>query len=420
MFSIRIKSKIKVGKVQLQQFIRHLTVDNHSHAAKPTKVKQPKLENDNKYFSNLKRLSTTAGWRKAVEILKKDNIHCNRSTLPLFNNLAVNAFWDADAQLGWELLDSINARNYQPNCETFQAYWNYCTLDRNAFYDNVEKMLEFMSKNELIVSTTVIEELSNKISRFGGLAVPVNVSQDGVCEKCQHQMQQLQQSALDFHSMKREFEKVLVKPNITTVELSVLRQMVNKKRTFDYVVDALNVTRIFPDSTGNLYKQGQLLVQLIKQLKAHNKKVFVVGKKHMEEWPQDSVNFVRKNAAVYLSQNKVAVDDILMMYATIISGPTAHFVTNDLLPEYPNEFSESGRELFRNWQKQHQHFVAYDEQTDKIHIRRPNRFVCNAAKVPETGLWHIPFTDKPLMQSLKGLVRIPIKWACIQFRFDVR
>lgn len=420
MFSIRIKSLIKIG-YNLQQLKRHFSVDNYPQFGKLVKSKEHKIEINNKYWNHLTRLTTTPEWRQVVQALRNEKINCGRSTLAIYNNLIVNAFWEADDALGWELLNIMNATNFQPNFEAFQAYWNYCSTDRHSFCENIEKMFEFISKNELIVSRVVIDDLSSKIERYGGSSIPVKISNDtGVCENCQHQMQRLQQSALEFHELKREFEKVLVKPNITSVELPIFRQMVNKKKTFDYIVDALNVTRIFPDSKGNLYKQGILLARLVEQLKARNKKVFIVGKKHVERWPEQSINFVRKNATVYLSQSKVAVDDILMMYAALISGQNAHFVTNDLLDEYPNEFSEKGKVFFRNWQKQHQHFVAYDDQTDKIHIQRPNRFICNANKDVDSDRWHLPYTEKPLLHSLKGLVRIPIQWACIRLQNNDR
>lgn len=413
MFSIRKKPQIN-ALLNLQQCIRYFSIDSYPKFVKSTKIKEPRYESDNKFLNDLTRLSKTPKWRRVVEEVKTKKIHCGRSTLVLFNNLTTSAFWEADATLGWEMLESINAKHFQPNCESFKAYWNYCAMNRQSFSENIEKMFEFISKNELIVSKRVIDELSAKVGRFGGSASPVNIdSQTGTCEKCQYQMQLLQQSAMDFHALKREFEKVLVSPNITHVELGVFRQMVNKKKTFDYVIDALNVTRVFPDSKGNLYEQGKLLARLVEQLRARNKKVFVVGKRHVENWPEQSINFVRKNATVYLSHSQVAVDDILMMYAALISGPNAHFVTNDLLDEYLDKFSDKSKDCFRYWQKQHQHFVTYNHQTDTIHIQRPQRFICNANKNIERDLWHIPYSEKPLMHSLRGLVRIPIQWACI-------
>lgn len=404
-----------MGNCIQQQSPKFYSTDNFPQFRKS---KNRSTESRNNILNELRIISTSENWRKAADLITNDGFHCTRSSLSIFNNLTSKAFLEADHTLGWEMLAKINASNFQPNCESFLAYWDFCTVDKNTFPENVEKMFEFIAKNDIIVSKTVLEELSHRIQHFGGSAVPTTINYEGVCDQCQSQMQRWQQSTLEFNTFKKEFENVLVKAKITSVELGVFRQMVNKKKTFDYTIDALNVTRVFPESKGNIFKQGKLLARVVEQLKAQNKKVFVVGKKHVDSWPEQSINFVRKNATVYLTNQNAAVDDILMMYAALISGPNSHFVTNDLLEEYPEEFSESGKQLFRNWQKQHQHFVSYNNQTDSIQVHKPKRFICSANKDSGGEQWHIPFTEKPLLSSLRGLIRIPINWSCIQLKMN--
>lgn len=402
MFSFKFCSKFKV----YTNLCKHSSVTRQYSVNKLSR-QQP----------NLEKLSKSRDWRKAVNIINDKRILCTKSSINIFNNITEKAFSEADHSLGWEILHKIAEKNFQPNCETFFTYWNYCALHPESFVMNVEKMFEFMHKNDVIVSKNVIESLSNKIQHFGGVCSPAIMHDIGLCSSCQYQMPLLQQSQLEFHTLKREFEKVLLKPKISSTELGFFRQIVNRNKTFDYVVDSLNVTRIFPESKGELLKQGEILAKIVKRLRFNNKKILVIGKTHVQEtFPEQSINFIRKNATVFLTKNKEAVDDIFLMYAAFVSGSKSHIVTNDLLEDYLTEFSEHGKVLFRNWQKQHQHFVTYDVNKDKIHINQPNMFARSVNKSTENGQWHIPFTERPLLFSLRGLIPVPVEWACINFK----
>lgn len=415
MFSIRVISSIRIG-IYLQnhctKFYSTDSVAGFHHAAGKLPRKESSLINE------LQAISKTPNWRKAADFIRSNEFHCTRASLPVFNIVTTKAFLDADESLGWELIHKISTQFFQPNCDVFLAYWNFCSNERERFVENVEKMLAFMGKFDVIPSQEVVEELSKLVQKMGGSSEPTNIDDHkGVCDRCQQQIQELRQSLLEFHTFKREFEELLLKKKVSTVELGVFRQMVNKRKTFDYVIDALNVTRIFPDSKGNIYMQGKLLARLVDQLRRQNRKVFIVGKKHVDLWPEQSINFVRRNATVYLSHSNIPVDDILMMYATLISGPKSHFVTNDMLDEYLAEFSDSGKQMFRNWQKQHQHLVSYNVQKDLINIQRPPQFVCNVTKLFNSDAqWHVPFTEKPLLMSLRGFIRVPINWICIDLK----
>lgn len=418
MFFTRIRPNSRAS-FQLQYQCRKLLSTDSFPKQEKMWRKSSELAGHNNLFHELKTLSTTQNWRRAADFIMTNEFHCTRSSLCIFNNLMSKAFLDADSKLGWEMLNKIGASHFQPDCQSFQAYWDYCTVDTSNFFKNIEKMLEFIAKNDLIISKTAIEELGLRMKHFGGSAVPTHINnENGACEKCQCHLQQIKHSTLEFHTLKREFEKVFIKSKISSDELFVFHQMVNKKKTFNYVVDALNVARIFPDSKGKILQQGKLLARLVEQLREQKSRVFVVGKKHVNHWPEQSLNSIRKKATVYLAKDAGSVDDLLVIYAALISGSDAHFVTNDLFDEYPTELSEEGCQLFRKWQKQHQHFVSYDVEKDMIHIQRPNRFACNASKDLENGNWHIPYTERPLMISLRGLIRVPIRWGCVKLKTD--
>lgn len=417
MFFINLKSKLSVWINLSGQLARprQFSVDGFS------KFSMQRQKTASKEY-DLEILSATRDWRKVADTINNDKIHCSKSTIQIFNNLTANAFQEADIALGWKMLNQINEKNFQPNFEAFQAYWSYCALNRSTFAENVEKMFEFIEKNDLIVSRNVIESLSDKIKHYYGSIIPVELSKAGVCQRCKYQMPLLQQSQLEFVTLRREFERVVLRPRISPQQVTFFKQFVNKKKTYDYVVDSLNVSRMIPDIKGNIFKQGQLLGQTVEQLRSNNKKVLVVGKKHVNNFPEQSMNLIRKKATVFLSNDEEAVDDIYMMYAALISGPNSHFVTNDLLDDYRAMFSERGKEIFQNWQKLHQHFTTYNHQKGFVHIHKPKIFSYKASKSMENGQWHIPFTEKPLLCSVKKMIGmpigVPIQWACVKFQND--
>lgn len=417
MLFTRIQSNSRATLPMVNQCRKLLSTDSFPRQEKPWRKSSESTGSN--LFHELKTLSTTTNWRRAADFIVSNEFQCNRSSLSIFNNLMSKAFLDADHKTGWEMLNKIGASNFQPDCKSFQAYWDFCTVDKSNFSQNIEKMFEFIAEHDIIISKAAIEELSIRIQHFGGSAAPTHIIHEtGACERCQCHLEQIKQSQLEFNTLKREFEKVLIRPKISSDELFVFRQMVNKKKTFNYVIDALNVSRVFPESKGNILKQGKLLARLVEQLREQKSRVFVVGKKHVTKWPEQSVNAVQKRATVYLAKDAGSLDDLLVIYAAMISGPDAHFLTNDLFDEYPMKLSQEGGKLFRKWQKQHQHFVSYDVEKDEIHIQRPNRFSCSANKDFERGIWHIPYTDRPLMISLKGLIRVPIRWGCVRLKTD--
>lgn len=410
MFAALIRSKMRT---RLLQLIANQSYSNSSsQIASQLTPKTGQSGKSNQLLKYLKTLSKSPDWAKAVHLINREGLYCSRDLLPVFNNLATNAFREMDTESGWQILNKIVANDFQPHCETFQSYWDHCFGERHKLQENIEQMLQFIGKNAILLSKASVEELCTALKQENIHSVITNVTNEGICESCQHQMQSMQQSLIDFYRLKKEFEDVL-QPRIGT-ELGFFRQLVNKKKIYDYVIDSLNVTRVFADSTGNILKQGKVLAEIVKQLRDQNKRVLVVGKKHIENWPEQEINYIRRNSTVYLSMNKEPIDDLLMMYAVFKSGPKTHFITNDFLIDYAIELSADGQKLFRAWQKQHQHFVSYDDRRNSVRIQRPKRFICHANKHTHNGHWHIPFTEGPLMKILKGPIQVPIQWACIK------
>lgn len=109
-------------------------------------------------------ISSTAAWKLCIELIDKYNIKCSTSTVATFSSLAANAFWEDEPSIGWHLLDKIVERDFAPQSISFSAYWNYCTLHQDdKFIERFEKMLEFISVNDVLVSREVLDGLQNAV-----------------------------------------------------------------------------------------------------------------------------------------------------------------------------------------------------------------------------------------------------------------
>lgn len=81
-----------------------------------------------------------------------------------FSLLAANAFWEDEPTIGWQLLAKIVEMDFAPQCVSFLAYWNYCTLYRDdKFTERIEQMLEFIGTNDVLVSRDVLHGLETII-----------------------------------------------------------------------------------------------------------------------------------------------------------------------------------------------------------------------------------------------------------------
>lgn len=117
-------------------------------------------------------------------------------------------------------------------------------------------------------------------------------------------------STLEFQTLKKEFEKTslnkeMILEHSTPSELIRFKQHVNKKRKFDYVIDGLNTAHAISASTGNLLKQSKHLAEVVEHFVKRKKRLLVIGRKHMETWPDEQhLNYIKKNATVFLTADK--------------------------------------------------------------------------------------------------------------------
>lgn len=374
--------------------------------------------NSPKVQQEIKQLSKTEQWRNAIDIINRENVTCTKLNVPIFNSLAESAFYDNDQVMGWELLNEISKSGFEPSNHLIKSYWKFCTQNQSQFHAKIEEMLKFIADNRILVTGSVLMELNKSIEPFGGIVHRTRIDyENGNCEQCSGRVNPAKLSKLERKELERQFKNFIVKPMCKPSDIYFFRGHISPQtKKFRYIIDALNVTRVGPKNKGNTVKQGNILMKLIEKLierGATPGNILIIGKKHIEEWPEHAVNFIQRNATVFLtnSDNK-SMDDIFMMYATILSGEKAFFITNDLLPEYPQYFDKEIQEVFKNWQNQHQLLISYDAKEENVKLNK--MFQQRTVKDIKSNNWHIPYIDRPTT-NFEIYSKLPIKWACMQF-----
>lgn len=73
-----------------------------------------------------------------------------------------------DVDLGFRLLVKfVNNCNLNVDCEVFLAYWDYCSRQTNDARKHVEKMLELIQNERLIVAKKTIDGLYALLKEIG-------------------------------------------------------------------------------------------------------------------------------------------------------------------------------------------------------------------------------------------------------------
>lgn len=124
---------------------------------------------------------------------------------------------------------------------------------------------------------------------------------------CRQALDDVRLSSLEYQKLKKEFEKTsLSRANIlarsSQAELIRFKQHVNKKRNFHYVIDGLNVA--YTTSMDNTLEAAKSLAKIVEHFVQQKKRVLVIGRKHMDAWPEHQMNFIKTNANLFLTANE--------------------------------------------------------------------------------------------------------------------
>lgn len=92
-------------------------------------------------------LCATKEWRRALDLPK---IGMKPTSM---NILIRKALQERDIKLVWHLIDALSESELKElSMETIQAFWRFCGENKPSCRDNIERMLQALEKNEVILN----------------------------------------------------------------------------------------------------------------------------------------------------------------------------------------------------------------------------------------------------------------------------
>ncbi|KAG4071406.1 hypothetical protein HA402_011560 [Bradysia odoriphaga] len=335
-------------------------------------------------------LVLTADWRRSLEILDSIQISSKPS---LYSAVVQRALQEQDEHLVWKLLDAMVTDCDEIQNEVFMSYIAFCEREAVTFSEHIDKMLTFIGDNRIVVSTTVVNEIQRSFHKFNHNCSTATVSKQGTCQSCRKRLRNIDITDGEFNNLSNHFfDKIFTEKNIfnksTPEELTSFIAFFNETGPYHCVIDGLNVG--YFNQTFNPTAQSKLLAGVVKHFVNQKKSVLVIGRKHMTRWPKANMDYIRKYANLFLTEDS-SQDDLFFLYSTLKSGPHTDFVTNDVMRDHTLAWDKDLKTVYRRWQEQHRYKVRAISDYGRMTFDDPVKFDMNAQQVD--GCWHIPFEN---------------------------
>lgn len=360
-------------------------------------------------------LVCTKEWRTGIELLTMTKISSTPS-IGAYTELTVKAFTQGELNIGWNLLDETVEQGKEPKCETYIAYLQYIAREPLTLQCNLEILFTFWEKYELIITANVVEVIADILNNNLHNVQSSQTDTQGKCVQCKLHMRTITISDAEFAKLSNSFlNKVLIRNDVfqksTPEEVEHFKRYVTKTAPYDCVIDGLNVAySMGAKKTPKML--ASLLANVVKHFKTQGKHVLVLGRKHMNSWPKDSMFYIRKNASLFLTNN-LSQDDPFLLYATLKSGQSTDFFSRDLMRSHAFLLGNELRTIFRHWQQIHQYSFITQTDNGRIIVKEPTRHLLCTHKVKDT--WHVPYKQSYTSNPAE-LFEVPESWLCIKFK----
>ncbi|XP_044748737.1 mitochondrial ribonuclease P catalytic subunit isoform X2 [Coccinella septempunctata] len=308
------------------------------------------------------------------------------------------------------------AKQKTPYDVIFQAYFENLRKfsDRKKILTKLEKLFVACNENNFILSENSILELQ-KLLNFSGFTFSDSlVNNNGCCNKCGQKLKKLELIEDEFENLKKQFfEEVIIGKNIfnktNPAELSEFQEFLKSTKGYNVVIDGLNVAYIAgTKQSPEVY--STLLAKVVSHFVEENKKVIVLGRKHMKSWPQKQWRFISSNALVFLTQN-ISLDDPYLLYCALHCGKDAILVSRDLMRSHLFALKDPKNKIrFTRWLEQRQFQVTHVRNDGKVLFKNPRPYTRIVQH--DNNNWHIPFIVAP--EENEEPDKIPEKWLCMQ------
>ncbi|KAF6198728.1 hypothetical protein GE061_006750, partial [Apolygus lucorum] len=273
----------------------------------------------------------------------------------------------------------------------------------------------WIQKHGIILNVDCADVFMRHAPALGATAKSSLVSRKGSCKACRRSLEPSLLSSEDFELLRSAFlDPVLVGRDIfqktSPEELKTFHTFLEKVLPVDVVLDGLNIAYV----SKKLSPHGAKLLRFVtSHFVSEGRKILVIGRKHMNRWSTNEMNYVKSNASVFLAEN-VTEDDPFLLYAALKSGIGTKFVSRDRMTSHRFLLKQPHlQRIFSKWQTLHQfHPLHISECGSSVALRPPSNF----AREPQqtsAGVWHLPVVDHSQMNVEGHLQDETAPWLCL-------
>ncbi|XP_023290246.1 mitochondrial ribonuclease P catalytic subunit isoform X2 [Orussus abietinus] len=365
----------------------------------------------------LQALCLTERWHEAEKLLKdlpSDTYHGRE-----YSSLACAAFLNSEPEIGWKYFNEC-LKVGKVNSRVYTAYLTYCTenlKDKEQLGRELLKTISHWEKYDIVPPLVTVKQFIKCFEQLDWSATFTSINASGKCEHCKYKLNSPHLSLKEFKNLSEQIMNniicggnVFLRSNVG--EPDKFKKFVASSKPYDIVIDGLNVA-------GNIKQQyktnlkAQMVMEAVRFFKNQGKTVLVLGRRHMSRWSKQHMDYIRKNAYLFLADD-FSHDDAYLLYATIVNGPNTYFLSNDLMRQYKALLSDDVRNLFKNWQLLHQYKVNSLTRPGYVNIMNPGKYLKKVYQSDDC--YHIPFRldDKYLVQDDYEIEENA--WLCVRTR----
>ncbi|CAH1402460.1 unnamed protein product [Nezara viridula] len=358
-------------------------------------------------------LSICNEWKECLKLLEMARFTSVPST-KMYSAIIEAAFCNHEMDLGFNLMHEMVRNKLTPLPNVYTSWLSASKFSRNAF----NELFKFFEKHDLHPSEEVTMLLlphynqHNKRTKYCKIA---EVNKSGMCQSCFHQLNPLTIDESEFKKMRDAFlNPVLIGKDIfhksKPEEFKSFINFLERIEHTDVVLDGLNIALSPTNRKHDLQLSAGVLCRVVKHFVNLSKKVMVLGRKHMSLWPKVDMDYIKKNAFLFLVEN-VSTDDPYLLYATMHFGLGTAFVSRDQMRSHKFLLRDPElKDIFAKWQQKHQYYFLYASENGKVSLMEPMKYSQSVQQTKE-GTWHIPISTD--MSGIPGhLIPYKKKWLC--------
>ncbi|KYN34469.1 Mitochondrial ribonuclease P protein 3 [Trachymyrmex septentrionalis] len=356
-------------------------------------------------------LCLTNEWEKTQDIIEMMKITSSPGTA-IYSALANAAFRNGKPDIAWKALTNIVLRKLIPQKHVYLSHLQYCQLEDAKFFNNrMEEMFHFWSKHNIIPYNQIIRAYANTAIKYGWSTDRITISKKtGNCKHCGYFLSKITLSEDEFQELvKFVMDRIIIGSDIynktNPKELLKFKEFIENTKPFDVIIDGLNLAYMNFSSPKLL-----TLISVVEHFKNRGKKVLVLTRKHQRKLFE--FKRVERNAFVFLVDN-LSADDPYILYATMVSGMNAMFVSSDFMRQQKHSLQNDDlQQKFKKWQISHQYVIK--SSATGIRIQDPFTYLPIVQK--SDNCWHVPCLTEDLNKEiLKEFYEFSDKWYCFKY-----